>query len=237
MCMKIKVTGQPHQHIWHPKPVWSEQTCIVTFCLFSGCMSDMDSTAWSWSPWTPQGSNSSDRWLCSGRMVSLFILLFFFFLLFISQYYCSATTSNSSVCPLRCYPRWPLWNSLWKRSRPSFQHHSGWDIRNFLFIAQSRSFPSARAPFMLPGKGRGFEISQGRLGPGRLHHCMRAVGMAELALELLCQRAASRSTFGKKLYQHVSWPLTAATWWTVVETHPSACRRSWPTGLQSAGSW
>ncbi len=80
-------------------------------------------------------------------------------------------------------------------------------------------FDNVKVPLdnLLLGEGRGFEIAQGRLGPGRIHHCMRTIGAAERALELMCKRLMTREAFGKRISEHSVWEQRVAEARTSIE--------------------
>lgn len=80
-------------------------------------------------------------------------------------------------------------------------------------------FKDVRVPVenVILGEGRGFEIAQGRLGPGRIHHCMRTIGVAERALEKMCERLLTREAFGKKISEHSVWEQRVAEARTNIE--------------------
>lgn len=89
-------------------------------------------------------------------------------------------------------------------------------------------FNNVRVPKenMLLGEGRGFEISQVRLGPGRIHHCMRTIGKAEEALEKMVKRLSSRTAFGKKIIEYSIWEQRIAEARTDIEMNRLLCLKA-----------
>jgi acyl-CoA dehydrogenase len=89
-------------------------------------------------------------------------------------------------------------------------------------------FKDVKVPLenMILGEGRGFEIAQGRLGPGRIHHCMRTIGVAERALELMVRRLLSREAFGKKIAEHSVWEQRVAEARTNIEMCRLLCLKA-----------
>ena len=89
--------------------------------------------------------------------------------------------------------------------------------------SKTSAFPKEN---ILLGEGRGFEIAQGRLGPGRIHHCMRTIGVAEEALEKMVQRLSSRTAFGKKIIEHSIWEQRIAEARTDIEMTRLLCLKA-----------
>ncbi|MES2495787.1 MAG: acyl-CoA dehydrogenase family protein [Pseudomonadota bacterium] len=90
------------------------------------------------------------------------------------------------------------------------------------------TFDNARVPAanMILGEGRGFEVAQGRLGPGRIHHCMRAIGLAEMALDAMVARLLSREAFGKRIADQSIWEQRVAEARTAIEMTRLLCLKA-----------
>ncbi len=101
----------------------------------------------------------------------------------------------------------------------SHAHHGG----HMEVVFENVRVPTAN---LLLGEGRGFEISQGRLGPGRIHHAMRIIGQAEVALEKMCRRLLSRVAFGKPIAEHSVWEQRIAEARTDIEMARLLCLKA-----------